>query len=281
MDWFRFYSEAVSDRKLRRVARVTKQAPATVIGIWTIILCIASESPERGELLIGQETPATEEDIADVAGCDVAETLRQLEEIGLITRCGETLLVTAWVKRQYNSDGSTARVRKHRMQGQEREPAGVADDVTFPKRYCNVSETPPETETDTERELSTETEGADAPEALPVAAQAFVDNGGCWPDGKGAEAKRAEAIRAIAATVGDDPEDVRRWGQVVKAYCRQWSSLSYGTMLEDYFVRGRMPGESERRGKRQAMEVARVHRPPPGFVSVDGVIMVDHGAERV
>lgn len=166
MDWFRFYSEAANDKKLRRVARLTGQAPATVLGIWTIMLSIASESPERGKLLIGQDTPATAEDIADIAGCNVTETLLKLDETGLVTQCNGVICITAWDKRQYESDNSTPRVYKHRQKAKEAAEAAKnaesAPIVTEVKRYNGVTVTPPDTDTEIN------TSGANAPSADPL-----------------------------------------------------------------------------------------------------------------
>lgn len=167
MDWFRFYSEAVNDKKLRRVARMTGQTYASVLGIWTILLSMASESPERGRLLIGHNIPATDEDIADIAGCNVTETLQQLEETGLVTRYDGVLSITAWDKRQYESDSSAERVAKHRQKVKEAaEAAKKAEktpDVTDTKRYSSVIVTPPDTDTDIN--TSAAHAGANAPSA--------------------------------------------------------------------------------------------------------------------
>ena len=43
--WFRFYSETLRDRKLERIARVTGQPRALIIGVWVTILSLANDSP--------------------------------------------------------------------------------------------------------------------------------------------------------------------------------------------------------------------------------------------
>ena len=148
MQWFRFYTEAVSDKKLRRIARDNNESMAHVLGVWTIVLSIASDSPVRGRLLISDDVPATIDDISDAAGCNVTATFRKLLVTGLVTEAvtnsGETVYeVPAWDKRQFESDSSATRVRKHR----ERKKAEKnAQDVTEVKRYSNA----PDTDTDTE-----------------------------------------------------------------------------------------------------------------------------------
>ena len=52
MPWFRFYSEAVRDTKLRRIARKTDRPFAETVGTWAIILSFASESPKRGTVAV-------------------------------------------------------------------------------------------------------------------------------------------------------------------------------------------------------------------------------------
>ena len=78
MQWFRFYTEAISDKKLRRIARDTNECMAHVPGVWTIILSMASDSPQRGVLLLSDTVPATIDDINDAAGCNVTETFMKL-----------------------------------------------------------------------------------------------------------------------------------------------------------------------------------------------------------
>ena len=159
MNWFRFYSEAIDDKKLRRIARETDSPFACVLGIWTIILSLASESCIRGALMIGDGVPATADDVSDIAGCNVTVTLQKLIVTGLVTDVGGVLYVSSWDKRQYTSDSSADRVRNHRnrqnvsQNGQKPpEQAVIPQDVTAMKRYSNVTVTPPDTDTDTDTE---------------------------------------------------------------------------------------------------------------------------------
>ena len=150
MQWFRFYTEAISDKKLRRIARDNNESMAHVIGVWTIVLSMASDSPERGKLLISDEVPATIDDINDAAGCNVTATFQKLLVTGLVTVTvtddGQNVYeVPAWERRQFESDSSATRVRRHR----ERKKAAQNDaNVTPAKRYSNA----PDTDTDTDTE---------------------------------------------------------------------------------------------------------------------------------
>jgi len=147
MDWFRFYSDAINDRKFRRIAFETQQPVATVLGIWTIVLSIASESPVRGALLIGP-LPANENDVSMAAGCNVSETFQKFCETGLVTQVDGVWCVSAWDKRQYASDASSERVRAYRERAKNGqnppESPDIPQDVTLPERYNGVSVTPSE-----------------------------------------------------------------------------------------------------------------------------------------
>ena len=146
MPWFRFYSEAVRDTKLRRIARKTDRPFAETVGTWAIILSFASESPQRGQLLLSDGNPVDPDDISDVAGCNADETLQQLQSNGMITVTDGIICVSAWNKRQYESDNSTPRVNKFRDKRRN-----VAE--TLHERYSNADVTPPDTDTDTDTEV--------------------------------------------------------------------------------------------------------------------------------
>jgi hypothetical protein len=149
MPWFRFYSEAIHDTKLRRIARKTGVSLAETLGTWAVILAFASDSPQRGKLLLSDGNPVTEDDLLDVTGRNVSETLQQLQSNGMLTVTDGILCVANWDKRQYPSDNSTARVQKHR----EKARNVPSDDA---KRYGNVTETPPETDTDSESDTDSD-----------------------------------------------------------------------------------------------------------------------------
>lgn len=124
--WFRFYAEALNDPKVQRLDGETFK-------FWVNMLCIASENDGR--------LP----DITDMAFAlrmDEHACLTVVERLlngGLIDRLsggpnGWHHAPHGWSKRQYKSDGSTERVKRYR------------------ERSKGVSETPSETEADTETE---------------------------------------------------------------------------------------------------------------------------------
>ena len=117
---FRFYSEAIRDTKLRRVARKSGVSFAETLGTWAVILSGGpSDSPERGKLLLSDGNPVTLDDIEDVTGCNVSETFQQLLCNGMLAQSENTYAVTNWDKRQYASDNSTERVPQAPCKGKK------------------------------------------------------------------------------------------------------------------------------------------------------------------
>lgn len=120
MPWFRFYVEAVYDRKLRR------QDPA-VRWLWVAVLAIARQSPTPGVLVLPSADddgePLEPADIADIAALDPPTTekgLAEFERLGMLERDGSAWRVAKWGDRQFESDNVTLRTRKHRSKEQRR-----------------------------------------------------------------------------------------------------------------------------------------------------------------
>lgn len=138
--WFRFYVEAIHDRKLRR-------RPPAQRWLWVVVLAVARAAPVAGYLLIGERSPVEEADLTDLAALplrDVRNGLAYFQESGMLT-FDELLgawFVTAWESRQFESDDVTARTSKHRSNGRRRNvPTSAVG-------------TPPETETETDNPLT-------------------------------------------------------------------------------------------------------------------------------
>lgn len=118
MTWFRFYSEALDDPKVQRLAPHLFKA-------WVNLLCLASTND--GKL------PSID-DIAFRLRVSVQDAEQQVSDLiiaGLIDVTARGRTPHNWNGRQFVSDGSTERVRKHRK----------IKAVT----QCNVSETANET----------------------------------------------------------------------------------------------------------------------------------------
>jgi DnaD/phage-associated family protein len=138
MPWFRFYSETRMDMKILRIARDTGLNCMEVMGAWTVLLCIANQSPIRGELYVTTLKRYTLEDVTD-AFFTTRETAKMLMdafiEMEMVGVKNDAFCITNWDKRQRKSDTSIERVRAFRQKKQDE------DDT------CNVTETLPSSST--------------------------------------------------------------------------------------------------------------------------------------
>jgi hypothetical protein len=110
MEWFRFYSEMMHDRKIRRMTPEQRW-------VWVAVLSLASQSPVRGRLLMGHGIQLNSADIADEAAVPervVVEALEVLQAFCMIHLENSVIVVTKWEKRQFASDNATTRTSKHR-----------------------------------------------------------------------------------------------------------------------------------------------------------------------
>lgn len=205
MDWFRFYTEAVKDRKLRRL-------PAEQRWLWIAVLCCASDSPQRGSLLLAEGAAVTIDDLSDIAAIprDAVErgvaAFQQLDMLYLDEN--HVYIVTNWHKRQFSSDGSTERVRAHRERSRNVSPL-------LQGSFGNVSETPQKTEADTEAEYD------------PL----LVINGEDSPNGSSREGaasakddtpQLAQAVAHAAHLTAYDPEALQTLITRFRAHGRPW-----------------------------------------------------------
>jgi hypothetical protein len=126
LPWFRLYSEAVDDAKLRLLAFEDRWH-------FVAILCCKASG-----LLDERDAELTRRKLQVKLGLDareLGEVARRLSEVGLIDV--GTFQPIAWNERQFQSDSSTDRVRAYRERT---------------KRTRNVSVTAQETDTDTDTE---------------------------------------------------------------------------------------------------------------------------------
>lgn len=159
--WFRFYNEAINDPKLKRIATITKQPKALINGVWCGLLCLASESPDRGKLLISDDMPYLMEEIIEAVGIDyelgelIIDYLIKLEMVSL---ADNVYSITKWDDRQFKSDSSAERVRAYRERKAKQNNSSSNLDGNnnnhYPKRYGNsvgnVTVTAQDTESDTD-----------------------------------------------------------------------------------------------------------------------------------
>lgn len=146
--WFRFYVEAVHDRKLRRLKPEYR---------WLFVACLAAarQSCEPGWLLVGANDPMQWEDVCDFAAMPlkaVEPGMDALQEAGVLgyDQQRKAWFVPAWDHRQYESDDTTARTRKHR--GKERSNDVPGNVPTF---VVGTGIGSPETDTETDNPTPT------------------------------------------------------------------------------------------------------------------------------
>ena len=146
--WFRFYAESVNDPKVQRL-------PAHLFKTWVNLLCLASAN---GGTLPSREDIAFQLRMSDH---DANSQIDELIGIGLLDiATGKSLEPHNWKARQFISDISKDRVRKHRAKKAE----------ASPKPECNVTVTPPDTEQIQITDTETEQKVACATAALPEVA---------------------------------------------------------------------------------------------------------------
>lgn len=130
MNWFRFYSEFVDDPKIAMMSDSDQL-------LWVKALCLASESPTRGVILL------TDEEVCWKLRITVESWRHAIDKFrakGMIEHAEEGYKIINWSKRQFSSDSSTERVLRHRKNKNVTE--------TFQEHLCNVSVTPPDPYTD-------------------------------------------------------------------------------------------------------------------------------------
>src|SRR5690348_9086212 len=132
--WYRAYEGTVTDAKLAEAALIAEVSRAVSIAAWHAILESAACKNNSGSYEVTSRRVA-------VILCEPPSQIEALfaafKELGMVDEHG----VTSWKKRQFESDSSTERSRKHR-QGRRN------GDATLQQQ----DETPPETETETETE---------------------------------------------------------------------------------------------------------------------------------
>lgn len=163
--WCRLYNDLPEDKKLARIARAADVQRVIVLGMWTGLLAIANASPERGTLMLTEDLPYMNEELADMIGIDLAQfekILNLMIRMDMVILDGECLVILNFSKRNPDSDSSTERVRRHRAKKKAEKEAAAGDAETGDnvpwERYGNVTETPQEEESESESEKEEESD---------------------------------------------------------------------------------------------------------------------------
>jgi hypothetical protein len=130
--WYRMYNSAVTDPKVRSLSNAD-------IGLWTLLLCLASEQEPRGTLPsvkhMARHLRCTPTEVLDLLGRLVEADLMEEHEGGYRPH--------NWDSRQFASDNSTPRVQKHRDYVKRYRNVSPSD-------ICNLSGIRKDTDTDTD-----------------------------------------------------------------------------------------------------------------------------------
>lgn len=140
LPWFRMYTEAVDDEKLRLLAFEDR---------WHFIALLCC----KGQGILDADDPLLMRKVAVKLGLDVRsleEVARRLAEIGLIDET--TLQPVRWDDRQMHSDSSTSRVRAYRDRLKRSGNVSETVNETSDETGGTVSVTAQEVEVDTEEE---------------------------------------------------------------------------------------------------------------------------------
>lgn len=122
MRWFRYWAEALDDDKVQGL-------PGPLFKHWVNLLCVACYN--EGEIFSLRQAAFR----LRLSPRRAWEVIAKLVKRGLLEPKGEGWSPHNWTGRQFISDDSTSRVRKHRKP--------VTGNVTNP-----LQETPPETDTE-------------------------------------------------------------------------------------------------------------------------------------
>jgi hypothetical protein len=144
--WFRHYAGLMRDEKLVRVALKAGQPVERVLWVWGAILESAAEIDDGGRF----DMEAGE--VAYFLRADEADIVSILDGLTAMGRICEDFVVK-WGDRQFQSDRSAERQRRHRDK-QEREPSEDRHGdggVTAVSRHGDAPETETETEAKTEK----------------------------------------------------------------------------------------------------------------------------------
>lgn len=179
MQWFRMYTEARNDAKLRSLTDGQFR-------VWFNLLCFAAEQPEERGAIIGYDLDLL---AVEVAGGDtelLTETLERLERLRILDRGDDSVGFRAFADRQYDKpsdapESARERKRRQRERDAKRDMPVTTNDVTPMSRDvtpCHALDTEAEADTDSD----TEAEAEEAREALPAAVRetAEVLNAAPW-----------------------------------------------------------------------------------------------------
>lgn len=202
--WYRAYAGTVKDDKLAEAAIVAGCSRSVAIAVWHALLESAAETGDGGRF---ETTPRRVAAILGEPAASIEAAFAAMAEIGMI----EAGAIAAWKRRQFESDSSTERSRKHREAKRNAASDQCNGDATLQGRFA----TPPDTEAETDRFLpeskssTTNVRSVDKP-TRPAADEKFDEFWKAYPHrGEAADPKkpaREKFDRAVKR--GVDPKAI-------------------------------------------------------------------------
>ena len=216
MQWYRRYHGSCRDPKLEKAARRAGVPRPYAIAAWEAICEVASQAVERGSV-----HALDSEELAIMIGCETAEAVTLIDgfnAVGLL----QADRIAGWDDRQYASDHSTGRVRRHRgKRSAAADDHSNAADETVVKRFRNGPEQSRPDPDQTPSSLHSEGDGPDharpdppnAPQGwhLPDVSQPKPDDSNFSPQhGRQHEQHRHHVVEfrePLAPSAGTGPGD--------------------------------------------------------------------------
>lgn len=224
--WFRFYVEAFPDRKIRRLKPDQRW-------LWVAMLGAARESPTPGHLLIAPGVPMSRAELAeyaDVSPSCVAKALPLMQSLGMLDLEGDDMVIPNFKARQFESDVSTDRVRKHRNKERSMERFGNTD------RNAPESETEAEVQVQVSSQSQTDriaADGLDRIKSITKGTEAHARKCAEFILAKAPADVRNPAAYVVAA-INDDPDAFRfkrgnpKKTQECPTHAGQWADACAG-----------------------------------------------------
>jgi predicted phage replisome organizer len=121
--WIRLYRETIHDPKLVRFT-------ADYRYLWIVLMCLANDD---AAVMLAEGVPYDNSELAALAGTDadvVEDAFKWFEKAQMIEYDEDgVIILTNWHERQFKSDCSTERVRKHRMKRSMKRSGNVSETV--------------------------------------------------------------------------------------------------------------------------------------------------------
>lgn len=170
--WYRRYVGTVNDPKFAEAALIAECSKSVVLATWDAILESASENNQQGQF---KATPRNVAATLQEQHATVERVFKALAELEMIADG----VVSKWRERQFESDSSTDRSRKHREKTSKiKDPEKSNGDATAMQRCATPPDTDSETDSETEKSSAVARPSARSGEDLRLLSQKVFEAAG-------------------------------------------------------------------------------------------------------